>query len=391
MIDISLQLDKNSSTPLYLQIYRQLRPLILNGTLPAGTRLPATRRLAAVHRIARVTVLQAYEQLEEEGFVEGRAGAGTYVAPNLPINGRCWPLPNEPEPFQPTLSHWGTQIVAALPPNNQPHPPLNAPERVCATNFPTELWRRSLYRASSDHDTLLTHHAPIAGYRPLQEALASYLTQQRGVNCQPEQVIVVSGVVQAIDSLARLLLQRGNEVLMETPSHGAIQQLLQAQGAQVYPLPLQAEALAASRARLAFVAPAHSFSGGQPLSHRLALLLWAKERQGIIIEDGTMGDLRCGGRPLTALQGLDKEGHVVYVGDLSKLMFPSLGLGYVVLPVGLQRPFLAAQQLLDNAPSLLTQIAMAEFIHEGHFEAHLRHLRRVSHEHHLTTIETTPC
>lgn len=381
MIDISLQLDKNSSTPLYLQIYRQLRPLILNGTLPAGTRLPATRRLAAVHRIARVTVLQAYEQLEEEGFVEGRAGAGTYVAPNLPINGRCWPQPTDLEPFQPTLSHWGTQVVAALPPHKQPQPALNAPERVCATNFPTELWRRSLYRASSRHDTLLTyHHAPTAGYTPLQEAIASYLTQQRGANCQPEQVIIVNGVTQAVDSLARLLLQRGDEVLLETPNHWAIQQLFEAQGAQVRPLPMEAEALAASRARLAFVAPTHSFSGGQPLSQRLALLAWAKAQQSLIIEDGTMGDLRSGGRPLTALQGLDKAGHVVYMGDLSKLMFPSLGLGYVVLPVGLQRPFLAAQQLLDNAPSLLTQIAMAEFIHEGHFEAHLRHLRRVYHE-----------
>lgn len=390
MMDISLQLDKNSSIPLYQQIYRQLRPLILNGALPAGSRLPATRRLAAVHSIARVTVLQAYEQLEVEGFVEGRTGAGTYVAHNLPVNGRRWPLPHEQELFQPALSHWGSQLTVKLPLPKQHHANCKidfTSKRSCGTGFPTDLWRRTLSRAISSNDNMLSHRGAVAGYKPLREAIASYLTQQRGVNCDPEQVVVVSGVPQALDILARLLLQQGDEVLVETPGNRAIHHLFRVHGAQLHSLPVAASnematVLADSQSRLAVVTPSHRLSDGEALllPERLALLAWAKRQQALIIEDDTDGDLRYGGRPLMALQGLDKEGHVVYMGDLSAMMFPALRLGYVVLPLSLKRPFIQAKRLLDGSSPLLNQVAMADFMNEGHFDAHLRQLRRVYHE-----------
>lgn len=386
-MDISLQLDKHSAIPLYQQIYRQLRPLILNGALPAGSRLPATRRLAAVHSIARVTVLQAYEQLEVEGFVEGRTGAGTYVAHNLPVNGRHWPLPARPEPFQPSLSSWGNQLI-----NRPPHPQHQCPfeidftpGQIHATGFPYDLWRRTMSRVLNNEDDLLAQNRSAAGYKPLREAIASHLMRQRGVQCQPEQVVMVSGAQQALDILARLLLQNGDDMLVETPGNRAAYRLLQAHGAQLSPLPVDDAGFPVSaiptesRARLALVTPAHQFphGGPLPLPQRLALLAWAKRQQALIIEDDTDGDLRYGERPLTALQGLDENGHVVYLGDLSKLMFPALQLGYVVLPMSLKRPFIHAKRLLHGNTPLHNQVAVADFMHEGHFETHLRQLRHV--------------
>ncbi len=384
-MDLSLQLDKNSSIPLYQQIYRQLRPLILNGVLPAGARLPATRRFAAVHNIARVTVLQAYEQLEVEGFVEGRTGAGTYVAHDLPVNGRCWPLPQEPEPFQPTFSKWGSGLSAssAPPPKPQPlYPNIDfSVGHVCPTTFPYDLWRRALGRVISNDDGTLSHSGPVAGYAPLREAVADYLAQSRGVNCQPEQVVIVSGVQQTVDILARLLLSDGDEVLVETLGRRAIYGLFGAHGANLRPLPVGLNELD-SQARLAFVTPAHQFprGGALPLPQRLALLAWAKRQQALIIEDDTEGELRYGGRPFMAMQGLDKEGHVVYTGSFSKVMFPGLRLGYVVLPPSLKRPFVHAKSLLDDGLPTFPQAALADFMREGQFEAHLRQLRRVYQE-----------
>ncbi|MCA9999832.1 MAG: PLP-dependent aminotransferase family protein, partial [Anaerolineales bacterium] len=338
----------------------------------------------------RVTVLQAYEQLEVDGFVEGRTGAGTYVAHNLPVNGRRCPLEPRPEPFQPALSRWGTRLTNSLShlPRRYPTEIDFTPGRVRATGFPYDLWRRTVGRVLNNGDELLTHSGAAAGYRPLREAIANHLMRQRGVQCRPEQVVIVSGVQQAVDILARLLLQSGDEVLVETPGSRAVYRLLQTHGAHLSPLlvgdagfsvsTIQTE----SQARLALVTPAHQFphGGGLPLPQRLALLAWAKRQQAVIIEDDTDGDLRYGERPLTALQGLDDNGHVVYLGDLSRLMFPALGLGYVVLPLSLKRPFVHAKRLLHGNIPLPNQIALADFMREGHFETHLRQLRRIYQE-----------
>ncbi|MEM7116637.1 MAG: GntR family transcriptional regulator, partial [Chloroflexota bacterium] len=193
---IRLQLDKASTIPLYQQIYRQLRPLILNGTLPPSKRLPATRRLAAEHQVARVTVLQAYEQLEAEGFVEGRPGAGTYVVDNLPVsrggqNGRL----RSSQSYQPKFSNWGTRVAGS---SAIERPKATRPDidfgfgRAFPHIFPYDVWRRILGRYLSTDDVMLARYGSVAGFAPLRQAVADYLMRLRGVNCSPDQVVIVS-------------------------------------------------------------------------------------------------------------------------------------------------------------------------------------------------------
>ncbi|MCA9935004.1 MAG: PLP-dependent aminotransferase family protein, partial [Anaerolineales bacterium] len=232
-------------------------------------------------------------------------------------------------------------------------------------------------------DVMLSRYGSVAGFYPLRQALADYLQRLRGVQCTPEQVVIVSGAQQALDILARLLLGHRDEALVETPGYTAAFELFRLRGAKVTAVPVDetgfaVEAIPAeSRARLAFVTPSNQFprGGTMPLPRRLALLHWARRHDALLIEDDYDGELRYDGRPLAALQGLDEDGRVIYLGTFSKVLFPALRLGYVVLPEPLLTPFLRAKELVDRGAPTLTQAAVADFITEGHFERHLHHLR----------------
>lgn len=378
---MNLSLDKNSSAPLYGQIYRQIREMILHGELAPGSRLPATRRLAKSCGVARVTVAQAYGQLQAEGYIIGRTGAGTFVAD-------CLPTAEPASSFRPTLSEWGQRVLKT---GSSPEQGRRARPQIdfrfgrsYPHIFPYDVWRRLLARYLSTDDVMLSRYGSVAGFYPLRQALAEYLGRLRGVRCQPEQVVVVSGAQQALDILARLILAPGDEVLVETPGYAAAFELFHLQGAAVRALPVDEAGLPVeliprdSQARIAFVTPSNQFprGGTMPLGRRLALLQWAKEKAVLVIEDDYDGELRYSGRPLAALQGLDESGRVVYLGTFSKVLFPALRLGYMVLPSALLSPFIQAKGLIDRGAPTLTQAAVADFITEGHFERHLRHLRQ---------------
>jgi GntR family transcriptional regulator/MocR family aminotransferase len=206
----------------------------------------------------------------------------------------------------------------------------------------------------------------------------------RGVNCTTEQIVIVSGIQQALDILARLLLEPGNEVLVETPGYPDALKLFRLHQATLTALPVDHDGFPVekipknSQARFAFVTPSNQFprGGTMPLERRLALLQWAQEHSALILEDDYDGELRYTDHPLAALQGLDQDGRVVYLGTFSKVLFPALRLGYVALPPVLLAPFLQAKQLVDRGAPTLTQAAVADFITEGHFERHLRRLRK---------------
>jgi GntR family transcriptional regulator/MocR family aminotransferase len=380
----NLTLDRHGRLPLYVQIYRQIRALVLRGELAAGTKLPPSRQLAADLGVARVTVTQAYEQLQAEGYVVGRTGAGMFVAEGLvdellPGTGK--------RPFTPTLSHWGEQVMAAEPEteSSAPRPAIDFGfGRSFAQIFPYDVWRRLLARYLSTDDAMLARYGSVAGFEPLRAALADYLARQRGVRCTPEQVVIVSGAQQVMDILARLLLDQGDEVLVETPGYTVAYDLLRVYGAKLVGLPVDDEGFPVelippdSRARLAFITPTHQFprGGTMSLARRLRLLQWAHEREALIIEDDYDGELRYHGRPLAALQGLDEGGRVAYLGTFSKVLFPALRLAYVVLPPALLAPFVQAKSLIDRGAPTLTQAAVADFITEGHFERHLQQLRQ---------------
>ncbi|MCB9007199.1 MAG: PLP-dependent aminotransferase family protein [Ardenticatenaceae bacterium] len=375
-------LDKQSQAPLYLQLYHQLRQAILQGDF-ISLRLPPSRELAKQLGVAGITVAQAYNQLETEGFVVRRQGAGTFVVPFLSGLGEA---PEEARPFQPGFSSWGERVLqtAVAPANKQPRPEIDFGfGRSFPHIFPYDIWRKLLARYLSTDDAMLSRFGSVAGYFPLREALAAYLTRWRGVTCQPEQVVIVNGAQQALDILARLLLEPGDEVLVETPGYADAFSLFQLNGAQLTAVPVDDAGFmvekipAQCRAKLAFVTPSNQFPQGGTLSleRRLALLRWARQHDALIIEDDYDGELRYDGRPLAALQGLAMDSRVLYLGTFSKVLFPALRLSYVVLPLGLVRPFVQAKQLIDRGAPTLTQAAVADFMVEGHFERHLRHLR----------------
>jgi GntR family transcriptional regulator/MocR family aminotransferase len=377
----SFHLNRERGTPLYEQIFRQIRQWILAGDLLPDAKLPASRALAQQCGVARITVTQAYDHLRAGGYVVSRPGAGVFVAGGLPL------LVGE-RPFTPNLSAWGQRVLAA---GQQAHHPASRPAydfgigRSFAQIFPYDVWRRLLARYLSTDDAMLSRFGSVAGFMPLRQALADYLVQRRGLNCTPEQVVIVSGAQQVLDILARLLLKPGDEVLVETPGYVVAFDLLRAYGARLAALPVDDEGFpveripAESRARLAFVTPAHQFprGGTMPLPRRLGLLQWARRRDALVIEDDYDGDLRYDGRSQAALQGLDVDGRVVYLGTFSKVLFPALRLAYVVLPEPLLTPFIRAKTLIDRGAPTLTQAAVADFMSEGHYERHLGQLRQV--------------
>ena len=400
---IRLDLDEQAGEPLYRQIYAQLRDGILQGALPPGSKLPPTRSLADAHDIGRVTAIQAYDQLEAEGYVEARRGAGTFVASNLPAvveKGK----ERESGSFVPNLSQWGRRVKASSS-RYQAGDDVRGDHthfdidfgfgRSFPHIFPYGVWRRLLARYLSTDDAMLSRYGSVAGFRPLREAIADYVQRLRGVRCATEQVVVVNGVQQALDLLARLLLNEGDEVLVETPGYTDAFALFHVHGARLRALPVDEEGFpveaipANSRARLAFVTPAHQFpkGGAMPLARRLALLQWAREADALVVEDDYDGALRYEERPLAALQGLDDEGRVIYLGTFSKVLFPALRLGYVILPPTLLQPFVRGKGIVDRGAPTLTQAAVADFIMEGHFERHLRRLRKAYGERRDTLIK----
>ncbi|WP_420644776.1 PLP-dependent aminotransferase family protein [Candidatus Leptofilum sp.] len=384
MIDQHWTFDRQSQTPLYLQLYQQLRQAILQGAFGQQRRLPPGRQLAERLGLARITVSQAYDQLVAEGFVVRRPGAGTFIAHHLSLTKTNVELAR---PFQPTLSPWGRRVVGTAVPAT---PKQLKPEidfgfgRAFPHIFPYDVWRKLLARYLSTDDVMLSRYGSVAGFFPLRQALADYLTRWRGVVCTAEQIVIVNGAQQALDILARLLLEPGEAVLVETPGYADAAALFRLNGARLTAVPVDDAGFcvdqipAHSQARLAFVTPSNQFphGGTLPLERRMALLHWAQQENALIIEDDYDGELRYDGRPLAALQGLSADERVIYLGTFSKVLFPALRLSYVVLPSALVRPFVQAKQLIDRGAPTLTQAAVADFMVEGHFERHLRHLRQ---------------
>lgn len=391
-----ISLDKYGKQPLYWQLYWQLRQIILQGNALPGTPLPASRQLAQQVGVARVTVLQALAQLAAEGYVVSKQGAGTFVADNLPVP----VLDGETDvSAMPALSEWGQRVLTMSEEDTAVMPPTRTLPRSAETTavdmidfgfgrtfthiFPYDIWRRLLARYLSTDDIILARYGSVAGFMPLREAVADHLVQLRGIHCTPDQVVIVSGAQQTLDILSRLLLNHGDTVFVETPGYRDAFNLFRSNGARIVAVPVDDAGFPAeqipstTQARLAFVTPSNQFPRGGTMSlvRRLALLQWAQRQDAFIVEDDYDGELRYDGHPHTALQGLDTAGRVIYLGTFSKVLFPALRLAYAVLPPALVSPFVQAKRMIDRGAPTLTQAAVAEFIHGGHFDRHLHHLR----------------
>lgn len=374
--------------PLFRQLYFAIREAILAGRLAPGARLPASRVLAADLGLSRNTVLAAFDQLLAEGYIEGRAGAGSFVARTLPeelltIGAGPAPagetVPGRPAPGGRRLSRRGRALAGRGGPHADPPRPF-APGLPELTRFPFEAWARLIARRWRRPPRDFLVGGDPAGYPPLRRAIAAHLGAARAVACEPDQVIVVSGAQQALDLAARALLDPGDPVWVEEPGYPGLWGALEAAGAALRPVPVDGEGAVVARApgaRLAVVSPSHQYPLGVTMSlgRRLELLEWARRTDAFVLEDDYDSEYRYRGRPLAALQGLDEEGRVIYVGTMSKVMFPGLRLGYMVVPADLVDAFRRVRALVDSHPSSVAQAALADFIAEGQLAAHIRRMR----------------
>ncbi len=385
-----ITLDTTAARPLYRQIYDALAGAILGGQLAPGTRLPATRALAAELGVARNTVINAYDQLVAEGYLVSGIGSGTVVARDLPDDPPRPPaevaLPAPGGSAARALSRRGALMAAATASvrlaSGAPRPFRTGSGAFDA--FPFDVWGRIVARVNQSPPRAALGYGDPAGYRPLREAVAAYLCAARALRCDAEQVIVVAGAQQGIDLVARVLLDPGDPVWMEDPAYPGAHGALVGAGARIVPVPLDDEGLdlaaaevAEPRARMAYVTPSRHFPLGVTMSlrRRLDLLDWASRAGAWIVEDDYDSEYRYMGRPLAAMQGLDRDGRVLYLGTLSKVLFPALRLGYLVVPSDLVAPLRSALALMCRYTPVIPQIALTHFITEGHFSRHIRRMR----------------
>jgi len=370
--------------PLFRQVYQGIRQAILQGAVQAGERLPSTRDLAEQLGISRTVVLLAYEQLLAEGFVTGRGGSGTYVSAGLARNAASATR----KQARVRLSRFGNAVTESMATVDTPLPRPVAPRynfiygRSDLETFPFALWRRLLLRQARKGSTRQFDYGTALGNTDLRSAICAHLRRSRAVVCDPAEVIVVNGSQQALDLVMRVLVDPGDPVAIEDPHYDGICEALRAAGARLRPVPVDREGLNPARlpedARMVFVTPSHQYPTGAilPLERRLALLKWARRRNAVIVEDDYDGEFQYDGRPLESLQGLDREGRIVYIGTFSQTVFPALRIGYLIAPASLVPAFTAAKWLSDLHSATLEQQTLAEFIRNGMYERHLRRLRR---------------
>ncbi|RSZ56948.1 PLP-dependent aminotransferase family protein [Massilia atriviolacea] len=396
----ALPLVRGTQDPLFRQLYAQIKDAILRGTLGAGMQLPPTRELARLLSVSRQTVLNAYDQLSAEGYLHGAVGKGTFISDHL---AQAAPGPHAARTTQTTqapmrpLSARGDAYAGAMESVGF-HQGKLRPFRVSMPSldlFPFDVWSRLEGRRWRHPDYHMGYSDP-AGYAPLRELLCVYLRASRGVNCTPEQVVITSGSQQGLYLLSQLLLAPGDEVWIESPGYQGASAPLFAAGATVRTVPVTADGMDVAYgianypgASMVLATPSHQLPLGVTMSlqRRLELLRWAAARRAWIIEDDYDSEYRYTGPPLASLQSLDRAGCVLYVGTLSKVLFPGLRLGYIVAPPALVEPVVRAKAVMDRHTAIVPQMVLADFMADGHFGRHIRRTREAYGERRVALLD----
>ena len=377
----SFILDRDAAAPLFRQLYAAVKNAVLRGALSAGMQLPPTRELCALMGVSRQTVLNAWDQLMAEGYLSGTVGKGTFIGSQLPAGART----AAPRGLMRPLSARGEDYARAMKYVGHHQGPLRAfrASMPALDLFPFDVWSRLEARRWRRPDHHMGYSDP-AGYAPLRELLCVYLRAARGVNCTPGQIIMTSGSQQGLYLLSALLLDPGDKVWVESPGYQGASAPLFAMGAQVCTVPVDAQGMDVAYgmarypdARMVLSTPSHQLPLGVTMSlqRRLELLRWAADNRAWIIEDDYDSEYRYTGPPLASLQGLDSADTTLYVGTLSKVLFPGLRMGYIVAPPALVEPIVRARAALDRHNAIVPQMVLADFMGEGHFARHIKRTR----------------
>lgn len=394
ILDIAIDLPEPGSRDLLRSLHRQLRAAIIDGRLQPGLRLPPTRSLAKGLGISRNTAMAAYDMLLSEGYVEGRKGAGTFVVDISPrlerlraprqaghiADTRLAPAFRDWRPVAETCSgeSYRFDFVAGMP----------------DAEFPFDIWQRLSTRATRAVARMgVSEHDP-AGEHSLRHAIANHVSFVRAVACGPEDIVVTAGARQAIDLIARVLVTPGETaVALEDPGYGPTRRSFIGAGAKIHSIPVDDEGLIVERippdVRVICVTPSHQFPLGVAMSarRRAELLDFAHSYGAVIVEDDYDSEFRHNSMPLDALQTLDRSESVFYVGTFSKSMFPALRMGFVVPPEWARYALTLARHLNDWHSPLIPQLALADFIAEGHLARHVRKMRRMYSERRAILLE----
>ena len=386
-----IAVDRKGPKPLHRQIYESFREAIVRGNLRAGEKIPSSRSLADELNISRIPVLTGYSQLIAEGYFESRAGSGTFVSSSLPDQ---WISVGQRHTASPVAVYSERRSVSkrsAVLPEFKGRPWQNkwgafVVGQVAFEHFPAEVWGNLVNRHVRNPRVNSFHYGDPMGSESLRSVIADYLRTARAVNCDASQIMIVGGSQQALELSCRVLFDPGDKVWVEEPGYAPGRSVFALAGCRLVPVPVDAEGLDVStgvklsrKARGVLVTPSHQFPLGVTMSaaRRLQLLDWAQRCGSWIIEDDYDSEYRYDSMPIASLQGLDRNSRVIYIGTFSKTLFPSLRVGYVVIPPDLSGRFFTVRYSMDLCTSSLYQSVLADFIAEGHFARHVRRMRLV--------------
>jgi GntR family transcriptional regulator/MocR family aminotransferase len=394
-------IHRDTGTPLHQQIYDGYRSSILRGDLRPGEQIASSREFASELGVSRFPVLNAYAQLLSEGYIETRTGAGTFVSASLPEQLMSVAPPSEPAAPSPS----GPRPVARRSALYPPFPNMPAlrgwgsfgVHQPAIDQFPFAIWSNLVSRHSRNPQIRAIHQIDPRGSERFRHAIGDYLRSARGVRCEPDQIMVVSGSQQALDITARVLLDPGNPVWVEEPGYLLQRNLLIAAGCRIISVPVDQEGMNVSagikrcgKARAAFVTPSHQYPLGSTMSasRRIQLLNWAQNAGAWVVEDDYDSEYRYESPPVPSMHGLDVNARVIYIGTFSKVLFPSLRLGYIVMPRDLMDRFAAVRHSMDIFPPYLHQEVLADFIEAGDFTRHIRKMRQLYKERRTALVES---
>ena len=390
-----IRLDRTAAEPLHEQLYRQIRDELRSGSFNKGaSRLPSSRTLALELGISRLTVNLAFSKLHAEGYLRSKSRSGTFVAHPLPetfltadkpkpyplvgnqprISGRARAIPDQRAGKQFDLGALGAGAGVSL-----------VPGLPAVDEFPLDIWERLRLKVLAQKGAHLLRHASSRGDADLRKAVATYLCDFRGARCHPDQILIVGGMQQAMLISAMALLDPGAPVWIEDPGFHQARRVFILAGAKLVPKPLDQEGIVIARSpkekqpKLIHITPSHQYPLGMTMSleRRSALLDFARAHNAFIFEDDFYAEFRFTGPPLPCLQGLDNFSRVIYAGTMSKILYPSLRLGYVVAPEQLIDPLVKIRSTMDQHSSAIDQATLARFINDGFLLSHIKRMRRL--------------